>query len=76
MCMCFPDFNFNKLICAVLCSIIGFIIYNAISINNFFSYYYHYNYQGFVARDISDQEILERCLYPLVNEGKVLICIY
>ena len=28
---------------------------------------------GFERRDISDQEILERCLYPLINEGAKLL---
>jgi 3-hydroxyacyl-CoA dehydrogenase len=28
---------------------------------------------GAVARDVSDQEILERCLYPMVNEGAKIL---
>jgi 3-hydroxyacyl-CoA dehydrogenase len=28
---------------------------------------------GIVRRDISDQEILERCLYPLINEGAKIL---
>jgi 3-hydroxyacyl-CoA dehydrogenase len=29
--------------------------------------------QGIVQREISDQEILERCLYPMVNEGAKIL---
>jgi 3-hydroxyacyl-CoA dehydrogenase len=29
--------------------------------------------QGFAQRDISDQEVLERCLYPMVNEGAKIL---
>ncbi len=28
---------------------------------------------GFTAREVSDQEILERCLYPMVNEGAKIL---
>jgi 3-hydroxyacyl-CoA dehydrogenase len=29
--------------------------------------------RGYVQRDISDQEILERCLYPMINEGAKIL---
>ena len=28
---------------------------------------------GFIRRDVSDQEILERCMYPLINEGAKIL---
>ncbi len=28
---------------------------------------------GFARRDIGDREILERCLYPLINEGAKIL---
>jgi len=29
--------------------------------------------RGYVAREVSDQEILERCLYPMINEGAKIL---